>query len=138
MKKIVSLAFFLFFALGSFLWFSISLALTLGQIVSSHSVVSIDKGSYYLLGGAIALGALLVDGVYTSILNKPLPERLSKILVRVIILGLVLIFVLPQLLHYGMRSFLVSHGYEYCEFNSSQWLHVHSLEFRNDGNCVAE
>lgn len=135
MIKALSLLFFLIFALCSLVWFLLSLGLTLSQMANSAPVVGIDKGSYYLFGGAVALGALLVDGVYTSLLHKDLPPQLRKLLTRIIILGLVLIFVLPQVLHFGFKSYLDKRGYSYCEFNSQQWLHVDSLEYRNDGKC---
>lgn len=110
----------------------------MSQIINADPVVGIDKGSYYLFGGAIAIAALMVDGVYTSILNKELTDKLRKILTRIIIVGLLLIFILPQVLHYGLKSYLNAQGYIYCEFNSQQWLHVDSLEYRNDGKCLKE
>lgn len=108
----------------------------MSQIYNAAPVVGIDKGSYYLLGGAIAIAALMVNGVYTSILNKDLPDKLRKILTQIIIIGLLLIFILPQALHYGFKSYLNAQGYTYCEFNSQQWLHVDSLEYRNDDKYV--
>lgn len=138
MNKILSLLFFLIFGLCCLGWFVYSISLTMSQIVNAAPVVGIDKGSYYLLGGAIAIAALMVDGVYTSILKKDLPDKLRKALTHIIIAGLLSIFILPQALHYGLKSYLNARGYTYCEFNSQQWLHVDSLEYRNDGKCQKE
>lgn len=130
MTKIAALGIFFLVVLGSFGWFGYSLVSTVVSIATHEESAVIDKGSYYLFGVGLGLAALLVDGIAANLLHKPLSPSGLRMVSRLVVFSLVLTFVLPQVLHYSIASWLRASGYTHCEGQSSTWLHVSTIEYQ--------
>jgi len=64
--------------------------------------------------------------------KKPLSDRLTRRIVTMVILGVVLTFLLPQMVHYPLAYYLEKRGYQVCKEASYQWLLYRKIVFTND------
>jgi len=106
-----------------------------GQISGGMDSILINKGVFYLLGVGVALSFLMVDGVYNTLVRRPIPRKLRKIVNVAAFSGLALMLILPQAVHYVSASALDKRGYEVCQSASSQWLFVRDIVYTAPGVC---
>ncbi|MEO3877159.1 hypothetical protein [Rheinheimera fenheensis] len=90
--------------------------------------VTVNKGAFYCLGGALLGGIFLYFGV-----KKLRGHKVSKAqdawASRAFFVALCLSIILPQLIHYPTASYLQASGYSECELQSRQWLHDKVMVF---------
>ncbi len=118
---------FVFGAVGALLWFFYRVFFLLEEMGST--VVVFDKGSYYALGVGIGLMAIAFAGVQETWLQKPLTKKSTSIISRLAIVGVVLTFTVPHVLHYVSNSYLKKNGYSVCEEASHQWLFIRDIAY---------
>lgn len=133
-------AFFLFWILIGFGLFFYYSATVLTEIFSQSSVVSLNKGAFYGLGVAIAIGALLFgDIIPTQMTKKPLSSKYQKRVVQIIVAGVLLTLVLPHIVHYSVAAHLERQGYRVCDELSHRWLFARTIVFTDSPPaCVGQ
>lgn len=124
------------FALGGICVFVFHITLLVNSLLDLPSTVVISKGEYYSLGGGIAMGALLVDGVTVNILKRPLSDHAATLVGRFMIGGLVIMFLAPHLIHYPVADYLENKGYHFCEPASTKWRIFRTIVYTKPGYCV--
>jgi len=128
---------FILMALGALVWFSISAFDLAQQLLTLPAVITLNKGTLYLFGVGIGLGALCIAAVFQFWLEQPLSDRFSKIITAGAVSGLLITFILPHAVHYPVASYLEKHGYQVCPAASHQWLHSRRIVFVNDQSiCI--
>lgn len=113
-----------------------SLGLAL-DITASAPQVTVNTITFRLLGLSILAGILALICVDdTSGIYKRFPT-LEKYLGRVMMVGLVLMFLLPTLVHIPLERYLMSNGYKLCE-PKSEVLRTHriSVYVKDVPTCV--
>ncbi len=113
---------FLSVAVGCFSWFAWSSYNIVVQLTSDLEVVYIDKGSLYMFGAGVGLAALTFAIFYEGILKRTLTKQITKYITRSALVGISLMFILPQILHFPINQYLTGKGYVVCEQVSFQWL----------------
>ncbi|VAW97385.1 hypothetical protein MNBD_GAMMA23-2108 [hydrothermal vent metagenome] len=85
------------------------------------TTVVFTRGAYYMLGTGISSGALLLMMTIEVYTKKPPSDKMTKVLVRTAISGLVLAFLLPVIAENLTENYLLKKGYGYCDVPSSSW-----------------
>jgi len=105
----------------------------------SSEIVIIEKGSFYLFGvgaGALPLALVCVQEFW---IGKLLSRKQARILTRMAIGGVIIMFTLPHLMHFSLDYFLKKEGYSVCKEASHQWLHVRNIVYTQDpAECIEE
>lgn len=122
LARVLSVAFFLVLTFSALTWFFISTFWLISQFLSENPVIGFDKGSMYMLGGGLALLALSVGGIIQGIFGLELTPKKEKIFSRAIIFSLLLMFVFPQLTHYGISKLANERQYAICKGATYRWL----------------
>ncbi|WP_105102508.1 hypothetical protein [Microbulbifer pacificus] len=112
-----------------------SLIELVGQISAGAISILINKGVFYLLGAGVALSFLLLDGVYNTLIRRPIPAKLKKLVSVAIFSGVGLVLILPPAVHYVSAYVLEQRGYRVCDSASSQWLFVRDIVYAAPGTC---
>lgn len=116
--------FFLFLLLTAacFVWFSWSAYDIVDSISSKANAVYFDKGSLYMFGAGIGLASLTFAIFYEGILRRKLTKKITKGITRSTLVGILLMFILPHVLHYLASTYLEEKHYVICDEMSYQWL----------------
>lgn len=109
------------------LWF-IYRAIVLYKSLSAP-VVLFDKGSYYMLGVGIGLLSLAFVTITEFWGGKPITNKQNRMLTKLAISGVVLLFLVPHIAHFITDKYLEKHGYFVCEEASHQWLFVRDIVY---------
>ena len=121
-----------------FVWFAWSIYSIANQITTDAHVVYFDKGSLYMLGAGIGLSALTFAILYEGILRRNLTKRVTKIITKSALAGIILMFLLPQLLHYLTNTYLTEKRYIVCVEASYQWLFYKKIVYTDiQSTCEA-
>ncbi len=94
--------------------------------------IAFNKGIFYMLGGGIGLGALFTGMIIEVWIKRPPSDRILKNVGRTAIAGVVIMFALPQVVHYSIANYLEPKGYEICGDASYQWLHYQDIIYTNN------
>jgi hypothetical protein len=114
-------------SISALIWFFYRVFLFLEGI--SSEIVIIEKGSFYMLGVGVGLLALAFVCVQEFWVGKLLTKEQSSFMTKLAIIGVVLTFTVPQLVHFASNSFLQKKGYSVCEEASQQWLFVRNIVY---------
>jgi hypothetical protein len=112
--KIIGLGGFGLLSLGTLAWFVFALAGLVSQLLSIPPVLVLEKGYFYFLGISICLAVICVAIFIEAWLGKNLTKQMSKTLTRTAILGVMLLALLPQLVHFSVNRYANSHDYQKC------------------------
>lgn len=133
--RVTLFLFWIIVGFGLLLYYSWTL---LVEIVSQSSVVSLNKGAFYGLGVAIAIGALLFgDIIPTQMIKKPPSKKHQKRVVQIIVTGVLLTVTLPHIVHYSVAAHLKIQGYQTCDELSHRWLFARTIVFTNSPQACA-
>lgn len=115
---------FLFFALSiaSIVWFISSASSSVSEVISSDPILTFNKGAMYMLGASIGAFSLSVGVAYHSIFSRKVPERIETILTRVVIFGVLIMVLLPQITHFGIGRIVEKRQYIECHQAEYSWL----------------
>ena len=90
------------------------------QLSNRSDLLVFKKGDFYMFGVAIGLlfGSLgiIMENFYASYYTK----IFQKLNLALLLLGLLVMFLFPQILHFYVADFTETHGYTKCERNSYQ------------------
>lgn len=103
-------------------WFLHSSYCLFEDIYKLSPVVTFNKGAMYMLGASIGSLFLAVGVVYVAIFLKTMPKRMESILIRGVVVGIVVMFAFPQVVHFGVSKFVKGRDYIICQKMGSQWL----------------
>lgn len=126
-NKVVGPPLFLAGGFAASLWFFYRVIFLI-QNISEPSIV-FDKGSYYMLGVGVGLLSL---GFVTAIEfwgGKPITNKQNAVFSKLVMSGIVLLFVVPHATHFTVDKYLENHGYSVCEEASNQWLFVRDIVY---------
>jgi len=104
-------------------------------IAKRATSITIDKGVYYLFGVGLAFSFLIVDGVYNTVLRRPIGKAAARLVNRIAIAGLILIVVLPNIIHLATAHYLENSEYQFCQVQSSQWLFLRDIVYTHGDSC---
>lgn len=120
--KILSFLLFLLLAVGSGIWFVSSSTSLISSIMNHESIIEFDKGSMYMLGCSIGLFAISVAAVPYVFMGKKLSEKGELLAARVMVLGVIIMFIFPHVAHYYVDNEIERGNYSTCEKATYQWL----------------
>ncbi|MCR6652845.1 MAG: hypothetical protein NVV73_15775 [Cellvibrionaceae bacterium] len=99
-------------ALSVFCWGFGSLA---SSLVQSAPVITFNTGIFRFLGVAlISIGIASYAAVEWRLRAMP-SARVTKLLTRIMIAGLALMFLLPHGIHFPLEKYLFNQGYKICQ-----------------------
>lgn len=120
--RLLSIGFFLVFALAALVWFALSMNNLTTAFSSGLSVVSFDKGSTYMLGAGIGGLIIVIGGVIQGLLRKNLTARAKTLFARSLIFSLILMFGFPHIAHYAVTSYTQNKNYHVCSDATYRWV----------------
>lgn len=97
-----------------------------------------NKGIFYLPGVGLGSLVLIFVIIYESVLRKPLTQKIASRCTRIAIGSVVVIFVLPQLVGYGVDEYFSRIEYQVCDEVSHQWLHSQTIVYARDQSVCVE
>lgn len=97
----------IFFLSGMWaLYYAIIVLLQLiSELTSDSDILTFDKGAFYLFGVGLGLLVLVLAIIYSRIVNNKLPDVIHKLIFISLISTVVLIFLLPQVMHFYLDSY---------------------------------
>jgi hypothetical protein len=128
--RVIGALLFLVCSCAAFFWFGYRVVILLNTAQSE--VVVFDKGSFYMLGVGIGMSVLAFTAVQEGWVGKVLSKAQAAILTKIAIVGIALIFIVPNLFHYIADNYFSNEGYSLCEEASSQWLFVRDIVYIQD------
>ena len=128
--------FLLFVALmlSAALWFSWSFISLISQLLNEAPAIYFNKGAMYMLGIAIGLLALVYAIFLEVILQQQLTNKSSKIITRIAYIGIGVLIIFPQAIHFPIENHLLKRHYEICETAYNRWLMYREIAFTKDAN----
>ncbi|MBL4706588.1 MAG: hypothetical protein JKY54_18815 [Flavobacteriales bacterium] len=128
----------LFFALSiaSIAWFILSAASSISEIISSAPVLTFNKGAMHMLGGSIGAFSFFIGVAYHSVFLRKVTERVEKILIRSAVFGILIMFLLPHITHFGIGRIVHERQYLECRQAGYHWLlHKEYVYTKNQVIC---
>lgn len=119
---LLSVGFFLVFALAALAWFILSMSELISALLNSRPVVSFDKGSTYMLGAGIGGVLFVIGGVMQGLLRKNLAPKAEALFAKSLIFSLILMFGFPHITHYVVASYTQKKNYRICSDATYRWL----------------
>lgn len=92
------------------------------NLQAQPEIFFVSYGLMRLLGVAIICLALAFYMVMEIKMSKPPGVLVTRITTWASMVGLVLLFLLPAIVHNPLQNLLFDQGYKYCEPKSHQWL----------------
>jgi len=137
LRQYIGILVFILMSIGAFYGFGYFAIDTVEQLISHSSSISFDKGAFYLLGVGIGLGALVIGMIIEVWKKQPPSDRVAKRVMRTAILGLAIMFLFPQLVHYAIADYLAARDYGICQEASHQWLQARTIVYTdNPETCL--
>lgn len=120
--RLLSVGFFLVFALAALAWFIFSASELISALLSGRPVVGFDKGSMYMLGAGIGGLLFVIGGVMQGLLRKNLTPKAEALFTKSLIFSLILMFGFPHTAHYVVVSYTQQKNYKICSHATYRWL----------------
>lgn len=134
--RLLSIGFFLVFALAALAWFFLSMNDLMTAFSSGLPVVSFDKGSTYMLGAGIGGLIIAIGGVVQGLLRKNLTPKAKTLFAKSLIFSLILMFGLPHIVHYAVTSYTQKEDYHLCNDATYRWVLYSKLYYtKNNMAC---
>lgn len=138
MARFLSVGFFLVLTIASLAWFFVSTTSLISQIRQNAPIIGFDKGSVYMLGIGLGLLVLTAGGIMQGILGKTLTPAKESLFMKGIVTSLVVAFLLPHAVHYGVSQYTQKQHYDICNPATYRWF-LYSKYYYTDtpSNCDA-
>lgn len=120
--RLLSVGFFLVFALAALAWFIFSMSELISALLSDRPVVGFDKGSTYMLGAGIGGLLFVIGGVMQGLLRKKLTPKAESLFTKSLIFSLILMFGFPHIAHYVVASYTQHKNYRICSDATYRWI----------------
>ena len=135
-RVLIGIGFFVL-ALSALMWFVYSAAGLVSALYNKSPVIEFDRGSMHLLGVGLALFFMFLGIVFEGLLEKKLSQRTESLLVKGMIAGVVIMFVLPYLVHYAVNKTIPKDQYIVCQSMSHQWM-AHKVIVYTDNQITCD
>ena len=122
LERFLGVSLFLTLAITGAVLFISSVLSSISEIISESSVLNFNKGIMYMLGGSIGLFSLFIGVAYHSIYLRKIPEKTEKVLVKGAVIGILIMFLFPQLSHFGINRLMINREYIECSQAKYSWL----------------
>jgi len=102
------------------------------------NTIIFEKGVFYFFGGGIGLVALSLGFLSLFIAKKYsliITKKVDIFFGVLMIFGVVLMFLVPQIVHNNVDSYLVQKGYSVCASKSRRWLHDVTIVYSKKQPC---
>ncbi|MBQ0732298.1 MAG: hypothetical protein KBT75_16480 [Oleispira antarctica] len=140
--RILSVVFFVSFSVGSLVWFGSSLNNLVSDLINMRNIITFDKGAMYVLGAGVGALSLSVAVVYAAIYQRKVSFSIEKVLIKIALIAVVVMFVLPQIAHVLVNRIIDDNSYQECKPLSYRWMLYKKYVFTQDEetciNLVAE
>ncbi len=131
-QRIISIILCSLMAIGALAVFGYEATRLIRAIINRADILIFDKGAMYLMGCGLSAGLMTFFFVY-EVLDKKISASLNRI-GTVIGLGCVLsIFIMPQVVHFGVTAFVTHNNYKFCPKQSFRGLKMETLIYTADG-----
>jgi len=130
--RLLSVAFFLAFAVTALAWFTISITSLISQFTLNDPVVEFDKGSIYMLGGGLCCVLITAGGIMQGLLGKKLTFKLERLFTIGMAGSLILMFGVPHLTHYAVANYAQQRHYSVCSDVTYRWLLYSKIYYKKN------
>jgi|GEM_PF-2176757 len=117
---------FIVLSISCLFMFGYHMQLLISSLLTLDSVITIETGTFYLLGISVAASALLVDRIYALCHQRTSSNKasgkVSNVVTRVVLYGWLLMALTPFAIHSSTRYYLESNHYVQCQQALSKWL----------------
>lgn len=132
--RLLCVAFFFILTIAALAWFVISTADFITQIRLNAAVIAFDKGAVYMLGIGLGLLLLTAGGVVQGLLGKSLPSKYESLLGKGFVISILLLFLLPHAVHYGVSQYTQKQHYTLCNEATYRWFLYSKFYFTNNAS----
>lgn len=140
--RIFSVLLFVLLPIACLAWFGSSLNQLVSDLMNMRNIITFDKGSMYMLGAGVGILSFSVVVVYSAIYQRKVSFSVEKVVIKIALICLVVMFVLPQVAHFSINNVISDNGYQECEPLSHRGLRYNKYVFTQDEetciNLVAE
>ena len=134
--RILIVGLFFLIAIGALAVFGYYIFQLSVNIYEHASFVVFNKGAMYMFGVGSTSGLLTYFLVH-EILEKKISPSFNKKASFIGAAFVASIFIIPQLIHYGVQRYINHIKYEYCPEQSDSWLHAQNFVYTsNKNNCL--
>jgi len=127
-----------FFILGAscFWWFIYSAVYLITAFFTMPPVIEFSKVAMSMLGASVGLFFILVGGIQ-GLLEKGFSKKSEALLVKGMLVGVIIMFALPQVVHYAVSEIIPKDRYIICEKMSYQWM-MHKIIIYTDSQTTCD
>lgn len=140
--RIFGVLLFVLFPIAGLVWFGSNIENLIFDLINMNNVITFDKGAMYVLGGGSGALSLSVAVVYTAIYQRKVSFSVEKVLIKIALIAVVVMFVFPQVAHLSVNQIINYNSYQECEPLSYRWMLYKKYVFTQDEetciNLVAE
>jgi len=140
--RVFSVLLFVLLPIACLAWFGSSLTSLIFDLINMRNIITFDKGSMYMLGAGVGVLSLAIAVVYTAIYQRKVSFSVEKVLIKIALIAMVVMFVLPQVAHLSIDHVISDNSYLECEPLSHRGLRYSEYVFTQDEqtciNLVAE
>ena len=121
------------------LYYGVTASLDISESMSSQkSTFMFEKSLFYLYGVGVGLLVYPFLIIYKNVLKLTVNESMSKWASIILLASVALTFILPQIMHYYIDTYTEENNYQICREQSHRWLHVVTIVYAKDGQCLSE
>ncbi len=136
--RIFGVLLFVSMAIFGPIWFFVSITASISALIDSQAVITFNKGAMYMLGGGISASFFSVGAVYFILYSRKVPEKIEPILIKGVIVGLLIMFIFPQIAHFSISKIIEKRKYIVCEAVSYRWLMYKNYAYTKSQEECAE
>lgn len=130
--RILSTLLFVLLPVACLVWFGSSLNNLISDLINMRNIITFDKGAMYVLGAGVGALSLAVAVVYTAIYQRKVSFSIEKVLIKIALIAMVVMFVLPQIAHLSVNRIIDDNSYQECEPLSYRWMLYKKYVFTQD------
>jgi len=97
--------------------------------------ISFEKGTIYMFGGGLSLLAFSIGSFIAKLTKSRMSELNQKIVATMMIAGVILALMLPQIADYYVEATMSKAGYSECKSKTYQWLFVKTIVYSTKQPC---
>lgn len=98
-------------------------------------IIYFAKGTFYMLGGAIGFLGISM-AAFIEIFQKLKTEKAGMFAMRLLIVGIIIMIVLPNLMHLSFSHFLDKKGYNSCYMTTTQIRFKPVIYTKSEAECT--
>ena len=135
--RIFSVLLFVLLPIACLVWFGSSLNDLVSDLMNMRNIITFDKGSMYMLGAGVGTLSFSVAVVYSAIFQRKVSFSVEKLVIKIALISIVVMFVLPQAAHLLINNVISDKGYQECVPLSHRGLRYDEYVFtQNEETCI--